>query len=122
LEKGTRHRTARPMRQEEPDWRFGRSRVQKISHVHTPLLSHKRTHRGLISASNWLRSRNTSTISEVFMRTVAALLSLALVVTAAPSVGAEETATPAKELFGKATTPAALAPEAIGFYARGCLA
>jgi len=55
------------------------------------------------------------------MRTVAALLSIILAATAG-SAGATENAKPAKELFGKVKTPAALEAKAIGFYARGCLA
>ena len=34
----------------------------------------------------------------------------------------DDPATPAKELFARALKPAPLAPDAIGFYARGCLA
>jgi penicillin-insensitive murein endopeptidase len=34
----------------------------------------------------------------------------------------EAPTTPAKELFGRATSAAAMAPKAIGFYSRGCLA
>src|SRR5690554_2598695 len=56
------------------------------------------------------------------MRTVAALLSIILAAAPFGSAGAQKVSTPAKELFGKATVPAALEPEAIGFYARGCLA
>nr|PZN84159.1 MAG: penicillin-insensitive murein endopeptidase [Pseudomonadota bacterium] len=56
------------------------------------------------------------------MRAVAVLLGLILAMTVAPPSGAQNASTPAKELFGKASTPAALQPEAIGFYARGCLA
>src|SRR5690606_36316738 len=56
------------------------------------------------------------------MRTVAALLSA--IVAAAPlgSAGAQDASVPAKQLFGKVSGPAELKPEAIGFYARGCLA
>src|SRR5215211_1054352 len=37
-------------------------------------------------------------------------------------LGASIDKTPAKELFGKVTTPAPLAARSIGFYAKGCLA
>src|SRR5262245_53086445 len=40
----------------------------------------------------------------------------------APSKAAKPKPTPAKELFGAATTPAPLAARSIGFYAKGCLA
>ena len=39
-----------------------------------------------------------------------------------PLANPNDPATPAKELFGRATAPAPLAPRAIGFYTRGCLA
>jgi penicillin-insensitive murein DD-endopeptidase len=39
-----------------------------------------------------------------------------------PPLGPVTAATPAKELFGRKTTPAALTPRSIGFYAKGCLA
>jgi len=54
--------------------------------------------------------------------------SLALVLAAAISPAAAQTpaqpnpSSPAKEYFGRAAAPAALAPEPIGFYSRGCLA
>lgn len=40
----------------------------------------------------------------------------------APKLPDRYFAVPAKKLFGKAKTPAALPPQAIGFYSRGCLA
>jgi penicillin-insensitive murein endopeptidase len=39
-----------------------------------------------------------------------------------PLANPSDPATPAKELFGRATGPAALDPKPIGFYSRGCLA
>ncbi|WP_298963207.1 penicillin-insensitive murein endopeptidase [uncultured Methylobacterium sp.] len=39
-----------------------------------------------------------------------------------PLANPDDPATPAKALFGRAVTPAALAPQAIGSYARGCVA
>lgn len=56
------------------------------------------------------------------MRTVAALLSAILAVAPLGSAGAQDASVPAKQLFGKVSGPAELKPEAIGFYARGCLA
>lgn len=40
----------------------------------------------------------------------------------APLKTPENPSTPAKELFGRATVAAPLAPESVGFYAKGCLA
>ena len=70
------------------------------------------------------------------MRTLAAFVSAILATALAPPASAQTAPTPAKaaqpassvdakpakELFGAAKTPASLAPRAIGFYARGCLA
>lgn len=39
-----------------------------------------------------------------------------------PLANPDDPSTPAKALFGRATTPAALPPQAIGGYARGCVA
>jgi penicillin-insensitive murein endopeptidase len=39
-----------------------------------------------------------------------------------PLANPDDPATPAKELFGRRTTPAAMNPRAIGSYARGCVA
>lgn len=39
-----------------------------------------------------------------------------------PLAHPDDPATPAKAVFGRATTPAAMAPQSIGSYARGCLA
>ncbi|MEP9352420.1 penicillin-insensitive murein endopeptidase [Xanthobacter sp. KR7-65] len=53
-----------------------------------------------------------------------ALPLLALAATGAAGQSAPRSAAPvpAKELFGRVATPAALAPRAIGFYSKGCLA
>jgi penicillin-insensitive murein DD-endopeptidase len=39
-----------------------------------------------------------------------------------PLANPNDPATPAKELFGRATTPASMAARAIGFYSKGCVA
>ena len=39
-----------------------------------------------------------------------------------PLAKPDDPATPAKELFGRATTPSRQAPRVVGFYAKGCLA
>ena len=39
-----------------------------------------------------------------------------------PLANPDDPATPAKELFGRATTPASMAARAIGFYSKGCVA
>ena len=39
-----------------------------------------------------------------------------------PIANPNDPATPAKELFGRATTPASMAARAIGFYSKGCVA
>ena len=39
-----------------------------------------------------------------------------------PLANPNDPATPAKELFGRKTTPAALATHTIGFYSKGCIA
>lgn len=50
-------------------------------------------------------------------------LTLAILVAATPiaDVMADQTATPARELFGKVPLPTAGAPKSLGFYAKGCL-